>query len=253
MSNTIRAINSPVRRSRINVLPLNKQGSAGVHDADGECYLTTYRTVAWVRILHRDDKRTPNGYGIMNDVPIKIAIIGTGLIGPRHAQSVARCNNASLLCLIDPRPEAQTVADAFNVPLFRDIKHMLSGGDHTPDAAIVCTPNHTHVDVGKELLQAGIHVVVEKPIATSIDSGRDLIQTARDCGKQLLAGHHRRFNPYIEAAKIALEEGVVGSVVAISGLWTLYKPPSYFEAPTEWRAKAGVGGPILINLIHEVS
>jgi len=64
-------------------------------------------------------------------------------------------------------------------------------------------------------------------------------------------GHHRRFNRYSLAAKRALDAGRIGKVVAVNGLWMAYKPASYFEAPTEWR-KGRTGGPILINLIHEV-
>jgi predicted dehydrogenase len=121
-----------------------------------------------------------------------------------------------------------------------------------PDAAIVCTPNNTHAIIAKDLLTAGVHVLVEKPIATTIQDGRDLIKVAQSSGKQLLVGHHRRFNPYIAATKKVLEDGIIGRPIAISGLWALFKPPSYFAAPTEWRAKSDGGGVIMINLIHEV-
>jgi predicted dehydrogenase len=122
---------------------------------------------------------------------------------------------------------------------------------HKPDAAIVCTPNHTHVSLSKELAAAGVHILVEKPISTDIPSGLDLVEFAENCGVKLLVGHHRRFNPYIVATKSVLEANSLGSVIAVSGLWTTYKPPSYFEPPTEWRQSA-TAGPVLINLVHDI-
>jgi predicted dehydrogenase len=182
---------------------------------------------------------------------IKIAVIGSGMIGPRHADSVVAFADATLLCFVDPASTAQAVAARYNVPLYPSISKMLRAGE-VPDAAIVCTPNSTHVAVSQELLRAGIHVLVEKPLSTTIASGQDLIQTAEESGKKLLVGHHRRFNPYTLAAKRLLVEGVIGRPIAVSGLWTTYKPKPYFEGPGEWRTNSAGGGPILINLIHDV-
>ena len=103
-----------------------------------------------------------------------------------------------------------------------------------------------------QLLAAGIHVLVEKPISTDVGSGEDLIQAAHDYGKKLLIGHHRRFNPFVTAARDAIFEGAIGKPIAVSGLWMLCKPAAYFDSPTQWRAESEGGGPILINMIHEV-
>ncbi|KAK5740447.1 hypothetical protein LTS12_024964 [Elasticomyces elasticus] len=182
---------------------------------------------------------------------VKIAIIGTGLIGPRHARSVLNCSDATLACIVDPSPAASAVARDLGVPLYGSILKMLEAGDR-PDAAIVCTPNSTHVSLSIELLQAGIHVLVEKPVATTLNDAERLVDFARSCGKKLLVGHHRRFNPHITAAKRALEENRIGKVIAVSGIWALQKPASYFEGAGAWRAKAGNGGPLLINMIHDI-
>ncbi|KAK4911910.1 hypothetical protein LTR49_019557 [Elasticomyces elasticus] len=154
---------------------------------------------------------------------VKIAIIGTGLIGPRHARSVLNCSDATLACIVDPSPAASAVARDLGVPLYGSILKMLEAGDR-PDAAIVCTPNSTHVSLSIELLQAGIHVLVEKPVATTLNDAERLVDFARSCGKKLLVGHHRRFNPHITAAKRALEENRIGKVIAVSGIWALQKP-----------------------------
>jgi predicted dehydrogenase len=109
--------------------------------------------------------------------PVKIAIIGTGLIGPRHAKAVLQDPEAELACIVDPSPTAQSVAAELGTILYASVKGMLAS-PHKPDAAIVCTPNHTHVPVSKELLDGGIHVLVEKPISVDIESGLSLVNSA---------------------------------------------------------------------------
>ncbi|GME25656.1 putative oxidoreductase [Neofusicoccum parvum] len=182
--------------------------------------------------------------------PVKIAVIGTGLIGPRHAKAVIQDPNATLSCIVDPSPAAQQVADALQTPLYPSVQAMLSSADK-PDAAIVCTPNHTHVAVSTELLDGGIHVLCEKPLSVDIASGQALVDHAAARNLHLLTGHHRRFNPYVAATKRVLSAGSLGQVTAVSGLWTLYKPPAYFDPPTAWR-RTDAGGAVLINLIHEI-
>ncbi|KIW08181.1 uncharacterized protein PV09_01112 [Verruconis gallopava] len=181
---------------------------------------------------------------------VTIAIVGTGLIGPRHADAVKAEPGAELFCFVDPNPAVETIAKQHGVQWFASISEMLREKGK-PDGAIVCTPNASHVAVSKELLSAGVHVLCEKPLATDVREGADLIEFASRQGLKLLCGHHRRFNRYVSAAKKLLDKQALGKLVAISGLWTLHKPLEYFEAPTEWR-KGAKGGPILINLIHEV-
>lgn len=182
---------------------------------------------------------------------IAIAIVGAGLIGPRHAESVVKCTDASLAAFVDPNPQAEAIAKKYGVPLYHDVDDLLASGLR-PDAAIVCSPNSTHVTLSKQLLDAGIHVLVEKPVAIDVPSGQDLVQHVKQSRNFALAGHHRRFNPYVVAAKKALTANTIGKPIAISGLWALRKPISYYQSPTEWRASSQGGGPILINLVHEI-
>jgi predicted dehydrogenase len=180
--------------------------------------------------------------------PVKIAIIGTGHIGPRHADAVRNVHEADLTCVVDPDPAA---GGGMQVPRYRSIPDMVASGDK-PDAAIVCTPNHTHVTVSMELLDHGIHVLVEKPISTDSESGQLLVDHAARGSLHLLVGHHRRFNAQVRAAKNLLDSRRLGRVVAVQGTWALPKPRSYFEEPTVWKRSRAAGGPVLINLIHEV-
>lgn len=211
--------------------------------------------------------------------PVKLAIIGAGLIGPRHAQAASQDPDVTLVALVDPSPAAAQLAAALGTRHYPSVAALLArrrqqvvvslpvdsdspppglnhddDDDDKPDAALVCTPNSTHVAVARELLSAGIHVLCEKPLAVDVASGQALVDHAAGCQVRLLTAHHRRFNPYVVAARRILTSNTttVGKVTAVSGLWALYKPPAYFAPPTEWRRSGEAAGPVLINLVHDI-
>ncbi|KAL4866455.1 hypothetical protein BDV12DRAFT_210463 [Aspergillus spectabilis] len=189
--------------------------------------------------------------------PLRIVIIGAGLIGPRHAQSVVSNSSTSLVGFIDPSPSATPYAESFNVPLYPSLGDLLKS-TVKPDAAIVCTPNHTHVPVALDLLKNGINILLEKPVSDSIESATELLSTLNDPiikekNLKVLVGHHRRFNPYILSTKSLLTANSLGKILAVNGLWTVQKPDSYFSPPLgSWRADKNKGGVLGINLIHDV-
>lgn len=110
--------------------------------------------------------------------PVKIAVVGTGLIGPRHAEAILNEPAAELACIVDPSPAAGAVAEKLKCPLYKSVQAMLASPDR-PDAALVCTPNHTHVSISKELLEGGIHVLCEKPISVDVASGQELVRISK--------------------------------------------------------------------------
>jgi predicted dehydrogenase len=186
----------------------------------------------------------------MNNQPITFAVIGTGLIGPRHAAAIIKTPTSKLVCIVDPSPAAEAVAAELHVPLFSCTADMLASCIK-PQAAIICTPNHTHVSLSKSLLDAGVSVLCEKPIATDIAEAKEMLNHARHSVAKFAVAHHRRFNKYVRATKAAMPS--IGRIVAVSGLWTLYKPCAYFNGVGEWRKDGGKGGgPMLINLVHDV-
>jgi predicted dehydrogenase len=188
---------------------------------------------------------------------LKIIIIGAGVIGPRHAQSVLSNPNTTLLALVDPSTNAEPIASDLQTAYFPSLASLLSSPDTPkPDAALICTPNHTHVAVARQCLENGIHVLVEKPISDTISSALDLIRFAQQpetAHLKILVGHHRRFNPYVHKTKQLLSSGALGpAIIAVNGLWTVCKPESYFSAPTDWRRRHGKGGVVPINLVHDI-
>ncbi|WP_277184252.1 Gfo/Idh/MocA family protein [Caballeronia sp. BR00000012568055] len=175
---------------------------------------------------------------------INTAVIGAGVIGKRHVDEIAHNDACRLVAIADPSPEAAAYADALNVPYYRDA---LARDD--VHAAIVCTPNHTHLEVGLACIARKLPLLMEKPIADDLDSARALADAAAKAGVAMLVGHHRRHNPAVRAVKQAIEGGRIGKLVLANILCLMYKPDAYFEVP--WRRQPG-GGPVLINLIHEI-
>lgn len=186
---------------------------------------------------------------------IKVAIVGAGLIGPRHAQSVISSPSTELVGLVDPAPTGEATAFQLKTNYFPSVEALLAS-QNRPDAAIVCTPNHTHMPVAKELLAGGVHVLLEKPVSDTLETGRSLLgfsKAPEQAHLKLLVGHHRRFNPYVRATKSVLDAGSLGRPIAVNGLWTLCKPDAYFAPPGDWRAsRTRGGGVIAINLVHDI-
>ncbi|KAJ7439473.1 hypothetical protein FB451DRAFT_147181 [Mycena latifolia] len=182
----------------------------------------------------------------------RICVVGaSGLIGLRHTQHCLDEPLVTLVCIVDPAPAGQALAERHGVPYFASVDAMLAR-DVAVDGAILATPNATHVPLGEQLLRAGMHTLVEKPLATGREGARRLVTAAAETGCKLLVGHHRRFNPHVVAAKRLLDSGKLGRVLAVQGLWTALKPLAYFEPPTAWRAEAESGGVVLINLVHDL-
>jgi predicted dehydrogenase len=178
---------------------------------------------------------------------IGIAVIGAGVIGRRHVQEIARNESCRLVAIADPSPGSASYAASLSVPLYADYRELLK--HERIDAAIVCTPNHTHLEVGLAFIERKIPVLMEKPIADDLESANALADASKEAGVAMLVGHHRRHNPAVRAAKEAVASGKIGTLVMANIMCLLYKPDDYFNVP--WRRQPG-GGPILINLIHEI-
>lgn len=186
--------------------------------------------------------------------PVRLVVVGAGLIGPRHAQHIVANSSTELVALVDPAPKAAQVADLLHTLHFSSIDalfaHLDAHGQPYPDGALVCTPNSTHAAVASSLAAKGVHLLVEKPVSSSLDEALELRETVRRTGTRVLVGHHRRFNPFIVAAKQHLP--AVGRVIAVQGTWTLRKPEAYFDQGPWRRSSALGGGALLINLVHDL-
>ncbi len=117
------------------------------------------------------------------------------------------------------------------------------------EGVIVATPNQKHVENGLDCVAARLPALIERPLGDDVDEAARLVDATDSAGVPLLAGHHRRHNPLIPAAKRAINAGQLGRVGAVHGTCWFHKPPEYFDPARrceKWM------GPVLINLIQDV-
>jgi predicted dehydrogenase len=180
--------------------------------------------------------------------PVRIAVAGAGVMGQSHMAVIRNHPDCVLSALVDPAASAQVLARQFGVPLLHTLDELLQRD--RPDGIILATPNALHVPQAFQCIQAGLPVLLEKPIATEVSDAQTLVDAVERSGAKLLIGHHRAHSPLMAQAKQLIDSGRLGRLVGVMGSAAFCKPDSYFsDGP--WRREPG-GGPILINMIHEV-
>jgi predicted dehydrogenase len=179
--------------------------------------------------------------------PLKIALVGAGLIGRAHLDRLDASPDCDCAAICDPTDSAKALSGERGTPWFASITEMLAA--MKPDGAIIATPNALHVPGAIECLEAGVPVLIEKPLAESVAAAELLVAAQARKGVPVLGGHHRRHNPIVKAARKLVQGGGIGRLVAVNSLFLIRKPDDYFDVA--WRREAG-GGPVLINLIHDI-
>lgn len=180
--------------------------------------------------------------------PTRIAVAGAGYIGQAHIEALRASTRCELSAIVDPSPAAAALATRLGVPLHANLDDLIR--QDRPDGIVLATPNALHVPQGLQCIAAGLPVLLEKPIATSVAEGQQLVDAVARTGARVLIGHHRAHSPIMAKARQVVASGQLGRLVAVMGSATFLKPDHYFE-DGPWRREPG-GGPILLNLIHEV-
>lgn len=129
--------------------------------------------------------------------PTRTAVIGVGYLGRFHAQKYAQIAGSQLVAVVDANADAAAKVGAeLGVPALQDYRAILD----QVDAVSLAVPTPLHHQIGRALLERGIHVLIEKPIATTVTEARELIALAQRHRCVLQVGHLERFNPAIVAA-----------------------------------------------------
>ena len=128
--------------------------------------------------------------------PARIAVVGAGLIGRRHISHVVSEPETTLVAIVESHPSGAAIAEFNNVPIFASLTDLVAAhkaGQIALDAVIICTPTHTHVQLGIEAVKAGLDCLIEKPIASTAKKTRPLLRSIEESdGVKVLIGHHRR-------------------------------------------------------------
>jgi predicted dehydrogenase len=136
------------------------------------------------------------------DELLRVGVVGIGVMGSNHARVFADLPGVSLIGVADPDPKQRDfVASALGCATFSDVAGLLAAG---VDAVSIAAPTHLHRDIALACIDRGVHVMVEKPIAPSVEDGRAIIAAARRAGVTLMVGHVERFNPAVQTIKDAI-------------------------------------------------
>ena len=135
--------------------------------------------------------------------PLKVGVVGVGVMGSNHARVLSGIPGVHLVGIADPdRKQREVVARTLGCDAFADIDGLLRCG---PDAITIAAPTHLHHDLALQCISRGVHLLVEKPIAPTVEEGHAIVAAAHRAGVTLMVGHVERFNPAVESMKRAIK------------------------------------------------
>ncbi|MDI6023745.1 Gfo/Idh/MocA family oxidoreductase [Leucobacter sp. UT-8R-CII-1-4] len=141
---------------------------------------------------------------------LKMGIIGLGMMGRHHARVAREVEGVELVAVADAMGDPHGVAG--NLPLYDSVEALI---EHGIDAAVVVVPTQFHEEVGIKLAEAGVHALIEKPIAHSVEAGQRLAEAFDSRGLIGAVGHVERFNPALMELRKRLQQGELGQVYQI--------------------------------------
>jgi UDP-N-acetylglucosamine 3-dehydrogenase len=148
--------------------------------------------------------------GIGGGNPLKLGVVGVGVMGSNHARVLTEIAGVHLVGVVDPeRKQREFVARTLGCAEFSDLDALFRSG---VDAVTIAAPTHLHHDLALKCISHGIHVMVEKPIAPTVEEGRAIVAAARRAGVTLMIGHVERFNPAVESIKRAIKDQDILSI-----------------------------------------
>lgn len=145
---------------------------------------------------------------------IKTAVIGVGSMGRNHVRVDWENSEVSLVGVADKNQvTVNAIAERYNTRPYTDFRRLLD--EQKPDIVTVAVPTSCHLEVAMEVIQRGIHLLIEKPIAMSVEEARLIIEAAKKANVHLMVGHIERFNPAVISLKQHLAANELGHVFQV--------------------------------------
>ena len=183
----------------------------------------------------------------------KLAIVGCGGIADAYAAALARMPNAQLAAVVDPdqagraRIAKSTSTDA--PAEFADLESLIRNDALDIDAALVLTPPNTHEELSCKLLQRGLHVLCEKPLAPTVAAAERMLQCANASNRRLMLGSKFRYTNDVSLARTLLDDEVCGEIIIYENVFC-----SHVDMTKRWNATPEIsgGGVLIDNGCHSV-
>lgn len=180
---------------------------------------------------------------------IRFAVIGCGHIGKRHAEMVTRDEGAELVALCDIRPLEELGVETYDVPFYTSLDALLCSGLPI-DVVNICTPNGLHAAMAVEAIEAGCHVVIEKPMALTLADAERVVYAALKYRRQAFCVMQNRYSPPSVWIKQMVESGRLGQIymVQLNCYWN--RDERYYK-PGGWHGDARLdGGTLFTQFSH---
>lgn len=147
----------------------------------------------------------------MRDETLRAAVIGLGFMGRNHLRVYGELDGVDVVAVADPDPGVlERAVRGRTARPYEDYRRLLR--EEAPELVSIAVPTGLHYEVALAVLEAGANVLIEKPIASSVEQGKEIAATARQRGLRATVGHIERFNPAVAALKAFLDDGEVGRV-----------------------------------------
>ncbi|MCC8096151.1 MAG: Gfo/Idh/MocA family oxidoreductase [Tannerellaceae bacterium] len=185
----------------------------------------------------------------MEKKKIRFAVVGCGHIGKRHAEMITRDPGAELVALCDILPVEELVIESYPVPFFRDFSQLLTN-DLSLDVITICTPNGLHASMAIQAIEAGYHVVIEKPVALTSGDAEKIVFTSLRYNRQVFCVMQNRYSPPSIWLKELIDSGRLGRIhmVQMNCYWN--RDDRYYK-PGSWHGDAELdGGTLFTQFSH---
>ncbi len=151
--------------------------------------------------------------------PLRVGVVGTGAVAQLiHLPLLTERRDVEVVALADPDElRVDTIARRYDIPKVDSVEELLGGFE--VDAVVLCTPNHLHAEMAVAVLEAGRHVLVERPLATDVAGARRIVDAAEAAGRVALPGMSHRFRPDVAALKAFVSSGRLGRIYAARAAW----------------------------------
>jgi predicted dehydrogenase len=172
---------------------------------------------------------------------IKTAIIGTGFMGRVHLEALRRLERVEVTAIVGRTAgAAQRLGAGFSISSFTtDYRDVLR--DPAIEAVHICTPNAQHFPMARDALLARKHVICEKPLASSVEEGQELVALAAKNGVRNCVCHNLRYYPMVQQIRRMREDGDLGEILIVQG--TYFQDWLLYDTDWNWRVDSKAGGP----------
>lgn len=180
---------------------------------------------------------------------MKIGIVGLGWPGQQHVKAIESLEGALLSAVCDMDPEKRKEFEG-KCDVYDNLDGFFEEADM--DAVVLAVPHHLHAQLAIRALNAGKHVLIEKPMARSVEECSRMIEAAERNGRTLMVAHNWRYTPWCVAAKALVESGELGPIRAVRTEWLLNFRPSFPKGSWIYNGELSGGGAIVSLAIHNV-